>query len=142
MVQGFGREKALQMGWCGGRAFQKAEGSRQRPVGGRQQPESQPRLAGGGQGRLAGQEPQCHKPGSLSCHQFTLSPGWLQKLVPLQWGIVCQASRVPTRVRPDAGDREKGGPVLAAHRGHDDQIAMTWLRRLKGHNVGSSYLHL
>lgn len=96
-----------------------------------------------GQGRLAGQEPQwCHKPGSQSRHQFTLSPGWLQKLVPLQWGIVCQASRVPTRVRPDAGDREKRGPVLAAHRGHDDQIAMTWLRRLKGHKVGSSYLHL
>lgn len=49
-MEGFGREKALQMGWCGGRAFQKAEGSRQRPVGVGQQPESQPRLAGGGRG--------------------------------------------------------------------------------------------
>lgn len=56
--------------------------------------------------------------------------------VPMRQGVVCRVPRVPAGVRPGAGDREERGPVLAAHRGRNDQIAVTWIRRLKGHKVG------
>ena len=87
---------------CGGRAL------RQRPGGGGQQPESQPRPAAGAgaAGWLGTAVPQTRVTVTVMAPVLRLRPGWLQKLVPLQRGVVCQVYRVPTRARPGAGDRE------------------------------------